>query len=118
MFNMLVVPGLAVPTGSNIYSIFTDNLTKPQDLLSNFYQLESADFLVILILQQTMFSVLNSVNRLADILFFYGSPSIFLLFKRLSPKEQQFQKDEADTFDYGYINALNLTIFSIVVIYW
>lgn len=117
MFNMLVVPGLAVPTGSNVYTFFTHNLINLQQVLRNFYQLNSADFFIILILQQTMFGFFGSINYLNILTGFGFSPSAFLLYKRQPLRDQMFLKYEAITFDFGYINALNLTILGIVYIY-
>ena len=114
---MLIVPGLAVPTGSNLYSIFTNDLINFQDVLQNFYQLNSADFFVILILQQTMFGFVGSINYFGVLTGFGLSPSAFLLYKRQPLKEQMFLKYETITFDFGYINGLNLTILGIVYIY-
>lgn len=114
---MLIVPGLAVPTGSNLYSVFTNDLINFQHVLRNFYQLNSADFFVILILQQTMFGFFGSINYLGVLSGFGFSPSAFLLYKSQPLRDQMFLKYEAVTFDFGYINALNLTILGIIYIY-
>ena len=115
---MLVVPGLAVPTGTNAYSLFADtSITNFSTLLQGFYQLKNGEFFVILILQQTMFGFFGSINYLSILFYFWLSPSAFLLFKKQPIKERMFLKEESITFDYGYINALNLTMLGIVFIY-
>lgn len=115
---MLVVPGLAVPTGTNLYSLFvTTNLDNFQQLFQGFYQLKSGEFFVILILQQSMFGFFGSINYLSLLFYFWLSPSAFLLYKKQPLKEQMFIKYEPMTFDFGYINALNLTMLGIVFIY-
>ena len=114
---MLIVPGLAVPTGSNLYTLFKNDLINFQQVLRNFYQLNSADFFVILVLQQTMFGFFGSINYLGVLAGFGFSPSAFLLYKRQPIRDQMFLKYESITFDFGYVNALNLTVLGIIFIY-
>lgn len=114
---MLIVPGLAVPTGSNIYTLVVNDLPKYRQLLQNFYQLNSADFFVILILQQTMFDIFGSLNCLGAVMGFGMSPSVFLLYKRLPHREQMLLKTESNTHDYGHNAAVDLTVLGIIFIY-
>lgn len=117
MFNLVIVPGLAVPTGSTIYMLFKSKLHKLAGLLQNFYNLKHGDFFIILLLQQLAFNILGSFTQLGILRFFYFSPTAFLLSKRKKRSERAYLKDIHTIFDIGYTYSMNLVILGIVFIY-
>ena len=116
-FNILIVRGLAVPVGFNLYAFFKSRITEGSIFLDNFYALESSDFFIILLLQQTAFGFFSSITQFRILFHYYWSPTAFLLYKRKKNADRIFLKDENTIFDIGYIYAINLTILGVIFVY-
>ena len=112
---MLIVPGFAVPVGTNLYNFIINNLDFWK-LFENFYIIENGNFFIILIIQQTCFGFLGGLNQISILLDFYLSPTAFFLIKKNKGK-RVFHKNERDTFKISYRYAMSLIILGIIVIY-
>ena len=106
-----------MPTGSNILTLLRTDLIDFDELLLNFYQVQSADFFIILILQQTMFSVFGNLNCIHLVLKFGISPTGYLMYKKLTEREQEYLKNEFKVYDFGYSFAADLVVIGIIFIY-
>lgn len=60
--NMLLIPGLSVPTGASFFKIFITKISKLGAFFQNFYVVQNGDFYVSLLIQQTAFGFMNSLN--------------------------------------------------------
>ena len=114
---MLIVPGLAVPTGSSLYTLFIKRIGKLNEFLQNFYLLKSGDFFVILLVQHITFGILFALNQFTYLIGYYFSPTAFLLFKTKPPREQIYMKEESSTFSYGYNLSLSISVLAITFVY-
>ncbi len=115
---MLIVPGFAVPAGTNLFDLLTTKIGKVSDLFQNFYLLPSGDFFIILLIQQTCFGFFGTITQLGLLYSFYFSPSAYLWIKNNATKNfQLYLKHETTTFDFGYVYSLNFAILGIVLIY-
>jgi len=47
---MLIVPGFAVPAGTNLWDLLTQKVGNLSDLLENFYIIKNGDFFINLII--------------------------------------------------------------------
>lgn len=116
-FNTVVVPGLAVPAGTNIYKIVTTNLLSVDILLQNFYITKTGDFFVILLIQQISFGYLATITQIGKFFDHYFSPTIIMEIYNQPDEEFVFFKDEGNMFDFGFSYAQFITILSILFIY-
>lgn len=114
---MLIVPGFAVPAGTNLFDLITSKIGNFSSLFENFYLIKSGDFFIILLIQQVCFGFLGTITQFGLLSGYYFSPSAYLLLRKKINNEQKYLKDETCTFDFGYVYSLNLTILGIVFIY-
>lgn len=117
VLNMLVVPGLAVPAGQNLFDLFVTKIFTLDKFLLNFYNIESADFFVILLIQQICFGYMANINQVNLLYNYYFSPSYLLHMKQRVERQIPLLKNEFRIFNVGYSYALNLTCLSIVFIF-
>lgn len=117
IFNLLIVPGLAVPTGSTIFNLFKSRMVHFRYLLQNFYNLKNGDFFIILFLQQIAFNMFGSFIQLRVLRKFYFSPTAYLLAKNKKSQERVFFKNTTILYDIGYNYSINLVILGITFIY-
>lgn len=117
ILNMLVVPGLAVPAGQNLFDLFLTKIFTLDKFLLNFYNIQSADFFVILLIQQISFGYMANINQFALLYNYYFSPSYLLHMKQRVERQIPLLKNEFRIFNVGYSYALNLTCLSIVFIF-
>lgn len=117
ILNMLVVPGLAVPAGVNIFDVFFAKILTTSTLLQNFFISSSADFFVILLIQQICFGFMANINQFTLLMNYWMSPSFCLISKQQVERHIPLLKNEFVLFPLGYTYALNLTCLSIVFIF-
>lgn len=118
IFNMLIVPGFAVPAGTSLCNFLINNsqFSALSSLFQNFYLIKNGNFFIILLIQQTCFGFLGGLNQLPILLDFYLSPNAFLLIKKNKSK-RMYHKSERDTFEISYKYSINLIILGIIIIY-
>jgi hypothetical protein len=114
---MLVVPGLAVPAGLNIFDVVFAKIFTMNVFLQNFYMTRSADFFVILLIQQICFGFMANINQFTLLMNYWMSPSFCLIMKQKVERDIPLLKNEFVIFPIGYTYALNLTCLSIVFIF-
>lgn len=114
---MLIVPGFAVPAGTNLFDLITTKIGNFSSLFENFYLIKSGDFFIVLLIQQVCFGFLGTITQFGLLYGYYFSPSAYLLLRKKDKNEQKYLKDETLTFEFGYVYSLNLTILGIVFIY-
>ena len=114
---MLVVPGLAVPAGINIFDVFFKRIFTINTLLQNFYIARSADFFIILLIQQICFGFMANINQFTLLMNYWMSPSFCLIMKQKVEQKIPLFKNEFVIYPMGYTYALNLTCMSIVFIF-
>ena len=117
VFNMLIVPGLAIPTGGSIYKFFMNQVTKDYLITQNFYLVQSGNFFITLLIQQITFGFLANILQFGQLYNWFFSPCLFLASRRTSNSELVFLKREDENFEYGYSLAQIMTIFCIGLIY-
>jgi len=117
LFNMLIVPGLAIPTGFSFFSLVSAELSKTRFLLSNFYNLTKGDFFVILVLHQIGFGMLFGFVPLGQLWNSYLSPTIFRARARLNQTTHAAWKLRGCGFEFGYNYVLSATVLSIVFVF-
>lgn len=116
-FNMLLVPGLSIPSGSNLFKMLT-KIFSLKEILQNFYNIQQGDFFIILLMQQVSFGFFTNLTQIGMLSSYCFSPIIFLRIHNKDPKEQIYFKYESSTNEYGYNYALSLTILAIIMIFW
>lgn len=114
---MLVVPGLAVPAGLNIFDVVFEKIFTVNVFLQNFYMTRSADFFVILLIQQICFGFMANINQFTLLMNYWMSPSFCLIMKQKVERHIPLLKHEFVIFPLGYTYAVNLTCLSIVFIF-
>lgn len=114
---MLIIPGLAVPAGYNLLNFLYQKMNTIEFLFQNFYTLQSADFFLTLIIQQTGMTILINLVQLSVLFFWAFSPSYFLLYRLNLDKGCKGFFEIGDTFDYGYHTAFILVITTIIFVY-
>lgn len=117
VFNMLIIPGLAVPAGYNAYKMVTEQLAQLDMLLLNFYIIQTSNFYVTLMIQQTALGFMAMMLQLPQLPFWAFSPSYFLAFRKKTDFKYDYFTKIGDTFDYGYHLSVILAVICIVFIY-
>ena len=113
----MIVPGLAVPAGTNIYKIVQTNLLSLDILLQNFYIIKTGDFFVILLIQQVSFGFLGTIMQFGKFFNHYFSPTIITGVYDQPNEEFTYFKDEGNMFEYGFSYAQVVTLLGIIFIY-
>ncbi len=115
---MLIIPGFAIPACTNLYNFILNNydIQDLMDLFENFYLNKNGNFFIILIIQQTCFGFLGSINQIKILFDFYLSPSIFLKIRKNKDLRKYFKR-ERYTFEISDNYSRNLVILGIIIIY-
>jgi hypothetical protein len=114
---MLIVPGLAIQTGLSIYGFVMERINVQTILLQNFYLVESGDFFVTLLIQQTAFGFFSSMAQFGQLYNWFLSPTLFLASRRAPVSQRVFLKRENEFYEYGYNLAQIMTIVCISYVY-
>lgn len=117
LFNTLIVPGLAVPTGYSLYNLVSKRLTRSSYLFSNFYNLNRADLFLIMFLQQIGFSVFFGLIPIVHLWHCYFSPAILSARVRINSVTHNVFKQLNCGFEFGYNYVLSVTVLCIVFVY-
>lgn len=119
LINTLLIPGLIVSSGTNIYNIFHNSSGSSfTSLLKNFFERKNITFFFIVICQKTYFSLFGVVSQIGVLLHYYFSPGTYL--KLRNNHEDTFYNymlRESSCFNFGYYYSLNVTILGVVFIY-
>ena len=118
LFNTLVVPGLAIPTGLSLFGLVAGQLGKTHFLLLNFYNLPRADFFVVLFLQQVSFGFLFSLVPLNLLYRNYCSPLLVQAKARLNQWERHRFCFELCNFDFGFNYVQTAVMVCVCLVYW
>ena len=119
LINTLLIPGLIVSSGTNIYNIFVNNKGASfTNLLKNFFNRKNITFFFIVICQKTYFSFFGMVSQIGVLIHYYLSPGTYL---KLRNKHEDifynYMLRESSCFNFGYYYSLNVTILAIVFVY-
>lgn len=118
LFNTLVVPGLAIPTGLSLFGVVTNQLGKAHFLLLNFFNLPRADFFVVLFLQQISFGFLFSLVPVSLLYRNYFSPRLLQAKIRLNQSELNRFYFELCNFDFGFNYVQTIVMVCVCLVYW
>ena len=114
---MLLVPGLAVPAGTNLYEIINKDLHALNILFQNFYIIKAGDFFVILLIQQISFGFFASMVPFSALYNNYFSPHLMAGMRSQPAEFRAFFEDEGNTFEFGFNYSQTITILAIIFVY-
>lgn len=117
VFNVLVIPGLAVPAGFSVWNALRANLLSLDVLLQNFYVVRSSNFFLTLMVQQTSLGFMSMMLQLPQLPSWGLSPSYFLAFRKRTENRHDYFTSIQTTFDYGYHSSVILVMMAVVFVY-
>lgn len=117
IFNMLIVPGFAAAAFSNLYELMGLGLGSFSLLCRQLFELETGNFFVILVLQQTGFSFLSQLTSFSDLFSNYLSPHITLQRRFILSGKDAWCKSNDTIFPYGLAYAQQLVVVSIGIVF-
>lgn len=117
VFNMLIIPGLAVPAGFSAYKMITERFAQLDMILMNFYIIQTSNFYVTLMIQQTSFGFMSMMLHLPQLPFWGFSATFFLSFRKKIEYKYDYFTGIGTTFDYGYHLSVLLAMICIIFVY-
>ena len=117
VFNMLIIPGLAVPAGYNAWKMITENYENLELFLLNFYVIQSSNFYITLIIQQISIGFMSTMLNLGTLPQWGFSATYFLAFRKKTEFQHDYFTSIVTTFNYGYSLSVVLVMVCIFFVY-
>lgn len=113
LFNMLIIPGLAASTISNIYEFVNIGVENMEGSFQKLFSIKDGNFFIALVLGNAGGGFFAGLNVLYILVQHYFSPSISMQTKVIERENEKWLKNNDMLFSWGVNYSLNLMIIGI-----
>lgn len=117
LMNMIVMPGFAAVTLSNIYEVLSKGLTSKKSIFAQIFLFEKGDFFVTLIIQTAAATVFWGLSSMSDLIWSYLSPTLLIKFRSLTSSKPNWMKFDYDIYHYGNNYAQHTVVLGIAIVF-